>query len=163
MILRDLNWRKGLFRLWLFLSAIWIVTISILGLFPATSRYIQNVKAARELKSLPTSINFDLDAARKAGKTDEQIANHLGQFHNFDVEGALKAGKTYSQIAEYLATHDRRSEKLRKLLESNEASKQDFLFNLAMTFFPPISLLICGVGLFWAVSGFVPVQKDRTP
>jgi hypothetical protein len=58
MSLRDLNWRKGLFRLWLFLSAIWIAMTGILGLYPATSRYIETVKAAHELKSLRATVSY---------------------------------------------------------------------------------------------------------
>ncbi len=96
---------------------------------------------------------------------------------------AVKAGKTYAEIAEYLVAHDspkktngltseqllqkvraeQRINELIKVFESFENSKQDFLFNIGITLFPPISLLICGVGLFRAASGFVQVQKDRTP
>lgn len=55
-------------------------------------------------------MKFDLDAARKAGKTDDEIASYLGQSLGFDVDAAKKAGRSSSEIAEYLATHERPSE-----------------------------------------------------
>ena len=50
---------------------------------------------------------FDIEAARKAGKTDDQIADYLGQSLGFDVTAARKSGKSSTQIAEYLSTNDR--------------------------------------------------------
>ena len=50
---------------------------------------------------------FDVEAAKQAGKTDEQIANYLGSQLGFDVGSALKAGKTHAQVAQYLSTHER--------------------------------------------------------
>lgn len=50
---------------------------------------------------------FDIQAARQAGKTDDQIAYYLGSSLGFDVQAALEAGKTSTQIAEYLAVNDR--------------------------------------------------------
>jgi len=58
MPLKGLNWRKGLFRLWLFSSALWIVTMGIFCLYPATSRYIEGVKAAHGLETLRASISY---------------------------------------------------------------------------------------------------------
>jgi len=50
---------------------------------------------------------FDIEAARKSGKTDDEIAGYLGQTLGFDMEGAKTSGKTPTEIAEYLSTHDR--------------------------------------------------------
>jgi len=58
MTLKGLNWRKGLFRLWLLLSVLWVVAIGTFGLYPAMSRYIERVKASHELQSLRASINY---------------------------------------------------------------------------------------------------------
>lgn len=49
---------------------------------------------------------FDIQAARQAGKTDEQIASYLGQSLGFDVDSAVRSGKTPTQIAEYLSKND---------------------------------------------------------
>lgn len=50
---------------------------------------------------------FDIEAARKSGKTDDEIASYLGQTMGFDVEGAKASGKTPAEIADYLSTQDR--------------------------------------------------------
>jgi len=60
MTLRDVNWRKGCFRLWLFLSVLWIVTVGTLFLYPATSKYLEAVKATNELQSLRANICYKL-------------------------------------------------------------------------------------------------------
>ena len=72
MSLRDLNWRKGFFRLWLLASSIWVIVLMV--------------------------------AASK----------------NF--------------------------------------SKHDLLFDLGITFLPPVIALVFGIGFMWAFSGFVPKQ-----
>jgi hypothetical protein len=50
---------------------------------------------------------FNIEAARKSGKTDDEIAGYLGQTLGFDMEGAKTSGKTSTEIANYLSTHDR--------------------------------------------------------
>jgi len=255
---------------------------------------IGTVKAVSELESLRTSIvykfpSFDLEAARRAGLTDEKIAVELGEALHFDTEGALKEGATLTQIIEYVSavvakpstpsidpskvlwddepngksernmfdklnSHSpvaelssvrrytvkesqtgitinfkwyetepptegdldevfivalgvsyakstrmilpalpksfvldnttnvrcviltKRKEKLsenestlvsklqrigelKEILESQKNSKQDFLFLFGMTLFPPVALLILGMGFMWVFSGFVPKQS----
>lgn len=47
---------------------------------------------------------FDVEGARKAGYSDEQIADYLGQQSNFDVSGAAKAGYGYGDIINHLVS-----------------------------------------------------------
>lgn len=58
-------------------------------------------------------MNFDFGAAKKAGYSDAEIADFLGQQSKFDVAGARQAGYTDSEIVSHLApngkisvTHD---------------------------------------------------------
>src|SRR5579885_2513571 len=46
---------------------------------------------------------FDVEAARKAGYSDDEILQHLSQSRNFDVAGALKSGYSKQDIINYLA------------------------------------------------------------
>ncbi|MEN6540836.1 MAG: LPD38 domain-containing protein [Mizugakiibacter sp.] len=46
---------------------------------------------------------FDIDAARKAGYSDTEIADHLAPSRGFDIAGARKAGYTDGEIAGYLS------------------------------------------------------------
>jgi len=47
-------------------------------------------------------MNFDIEAARKEGYTDAEIADYLGKTQNFDVEGARKAGYNDAEILKEL-------------------------------------------------------------
>ena len=47
---------------------------------------------------------YDVDAARKAGLTDEDILTHLTKTRRYDVEGARKAGLTDQDIITHLST-----------------------------------------------------------
>ena len=75
MSLRDLNWRKGLSRLWIFLSVIWVAIMVSVFLYPARMEYIESekraverthanrlyeTKVADELKTLRTLVNYEL-------------------------------------------------------------------------------------------------------
>lgn len=46
--------------------------------------------------------DFDIDGARKAGYSDTEIADHLGQSRGFDVKGARAAGYSDSDIIGHL-------------------------------------------------------------
>lgn len=48
---------------------------------------------------------FDLDAARKAGASDDQILSHLVATRKFDLDGAIKAGASKPQIIDFLVQH----------------------------------------------------------
>lgn len=51
-------------------------------------------------------MRFDLDAARKSGATDDQIAAFLSEKSAFDLDAARKAGATDASIAEFLAAQE---------------------------------------------------------
>jgi hypothetical protein len=54
---------------------------------------------------MPQQAQFDLDAARKSGATDDQILSYLSQRSpNFDVQGALKQSSK-GDVISYLAAH----------------------------------------------------------
>ncbi len=46
---------------------------------------------------------FDVQGAKQAGASDDQILQHLTSTRNFDVQGALKAGANKQDIINYLA------------------------------------------------------------
>ncbi len=47
---------------------------------------------------------FDIEGARKAGYTDDEIIGHLTATRKFDVEGAKQAGYTENDIIDYLSS-----------------------------------------------------------
>lgn len=51
-------------------------------------------------------MDFDIDGARKAGYSDEEIADHLGQVGSFDVAGARAAGYSDAEIVGHIIKPD---------------------------------------------------------
>jgi len=50
---------------------------------------------------------FDINAARQAGYSDDEILSHLVQTRNFDVNGAVQSGYSKSDIINYLSASRR--------------------------------------------------------
>lgn len=49
---------------------------------------------------------FDINGAKKAGYSDQEIADHLAKKNDFDVQGALSSGYSYEEILSHLETLD---------------------------------------------------------
>jgi hypothetical protein len=47
---------------------------------------------------------FDIQAARNAGLSDEEIAGELAKHHNYDLSAAINAGHSYTDVANELAS-----------------------------------------------------------
>lgn len=50
---------------------------------------------------------FDVDAARKAGYSEQEIVDYLGKQSGFDVEGALKSGYSNAEVLDFLSKNER--------------------------------------------------------
>lgn len=65
---------RGLFRLWVLVSMTWILVFVTVRLYPATSKYIQAVKATHQLQRLKsTNILLPYDAPDSSGGGAEII------------------------------------------------------------------------------------------
>jgi len=53
---------------------------------------------------------YDVEGARRAGATDDQIIQYLTQTRKFDVQGALNAGATKQQVIDYLSITSTKSQ-----------------------------------------------------
>jgi hypothetical protein len=87
--------RTGLDRLfwvlWFFRLAYWVVYVHW--------RWANTPGGAAYATPPP----FDVDAARKAGHSDDDIIGQLSSSRGFDVGGAIKAGYSKPEIIQYLA------------------------------------------------------------
>ena len=52
----------------------------------------------------PQTAQFDIEGARKAGYSDDEIVQHLAQSRNFDVNGAVNAGYSKQEIIQHLSS-----------------------------------------------------------
>lgn len=50
---------------------------------------------------------YNIEAARKANISDQQIAEHLSKTFGYDLDSALKSGASHTQVAEYLSKNDK--------------------------------------------------------
>jgi hypothetical protein len=50
-----------------------------------------------------TQPSFDVDGERKAGYSDDEIAQHLAQTRGFDYQGSIKAGYTPADVLQHLS------------------------------------------------------------
>ena len=69
MSLRDLNWRKGFFRLWLLASSIWVIIGAMAGAYPSAIKYIESVKAVQEIDHCKDEAKMDISKI----KWDDEI------------------------------------------------------------------------------------------
>jgi hypothetical protein len=77
MSLRDLNWRKGFFRLWLLASVIWVIVIGMFVVYPSATRYIESLKSVQEIDHSKDEAKIDIAKIPKEPKelTDDQVAS----------------------------------------------------------------------------------------
>ena len=50
---------------------------------------------------------FDVDAARKAGYSDQEIAGYLSEQNGFDINGALNNGYSHAEVLDFLSKNER--------------------------------------------------------
>jgi hypothetical protein len=151
MSLRDLNWRKGFFRLWLLASLIWIVAFGIVGVYPATMDYIESTKAERQVVLFKTGDFKKRDAAMEksfAALKREKPDASLEELAK-DVEDALNAAREATRYQE-----------TKQIAELKASREKDLLVCSGMTFLLPALALVLGMGFMWVFSGFVPKQSN---
>jgi hypothetical protein len=134
MSLGDLNSREGFFRSWVLVSIIWVIVLGTVCVYPTVVSYIESRKAAQELKrhrdeaildlantpiypkelspkevatfeAIKKIMPFNLKAARRAGKTDKQIAEYLTREFERDTQDLNEPGATPTKIVKYFASH----------------------------------------------------------
>jgi len=64
MSLRDLNWRKGFFRLWLLASSIWVIVFGMVVVYPSAIRYIESLNAVQEFDHSKDKAKIEIDPAK---------------------------------------------------------------------------------------------------
>jgi hypothetical protein len=147
-------WGRGFFRLWMFLSAIWVAasiyliepkTYSLLWRWP-----ILEFETSTGLFSLDTSKNRqdvirDITAAvkREVDKVAGTVPNGFVLDHPVDVD------KTRDELLKFVDS---------RIQETSESAKRAWLVTLA----PPLVLLVLGLCVAWILRGFRPQKAAST-
>jgi hypothetical protein len=129
--------KRGLLRAWVVFAVAWI---SVMGWSEYKSGWaqfplVENEKSV-DLSSVPTEqlvtvlakyLHFDLDGARKAGYSDQEIADHL--------VATMPSRPKSSRVADIWA---------------------NMKSSLPVILLPPFALLVAGYIIVWVVNGFRP-------
>jgi hypothetical protein len=168
MTLRDLNWRKGCFRLWLFLSCIWIIGVASMAGIPAAMRYFESLKAAQELNACKF-IRSEPRNTEVPNPFDDIVNEPLINLERATVPGFIAVDRlTGNRLTaeEFLDRPDSQMEYVQagtcydvnRVAKSVDSRKKELLVYSGWTFLPPIIVLILGTSFIWVLSGFAPRQ-----
>jgi hypothetical protein len=154
--LRDLNWRKGFFRLWLMASLIWIVVYAALEVYPATMHFIESVKAEGQLVIIKKEIDTLPDTSGATPETAPKGEPHILSSPE-EMEAFLSTPEMAAKVSQ-----------LRALMQYNDTMDiaalkksrgEHLIFCSAMTFLPPLIVLAIGKSLMWVFLGFFQNQR----
>ena len=71
-------------------------------------------------------MSFDVEAARKAGYSDQEIAGYLSEQSGFDMKGALNSGYSHAEVLDFLSRNERPKAAVgEKAVSPAEKSAQD--------------------------------------
>jgi len=153
-ISKMVNWRKGLFRLWIVISVFWIISVVVLNI----SEYNEASKKESRVKRIVSEINDPEKALKKIKEEFPELRQKL--------------------MIVYFASPARSKEELKKLSDEElvELLNEEYkiiLSNLKMTcdyfeknrkntlyyiillsIIPPILLMAIGSSIYWALRGF---------
>ena len=76
-----------------------------------------------------TDFTFDLDKARAAGASDEQIAKELSKRNEFDYDSALEQGASPGEVINFFMNREKGAEDLAREAAKEDESMADWLFN----------------------------------
>jgi hypothetical protein len=181
-----LNYRKGFTRLYVVLAVGWITTVLIalpsyrIRFWEKTIDYDALAQQARDRNPVdpidaiaakyggvdsPADLQtFDVEGARRAGASDDDILKHLTQTRGFDVQGALKAGATKQGIITHLSTVRPKPTDSRSSGIPEESRLGKLLYLLSLLFGPPVgAYLCCFLVVPWIFRGFRLTVVSQDP
>jgi hypothetical protein len=184
MSIKDINWGKGLFRLWIIVSIPWIVGFGYVTL-GTINKYYTRIQAEKEVKGAIE--RFDISWRKKeqldikeqwAKRTDKKEkwvldeqpkSGHYVDLPKikFDTTGDLIKKLPREMQKEALSkiivgfsslSSDRQENILDALNYGSKTLKDDAFFFTGLTFIPPILFFLMGFVVLWAFRGFLPKQ-----
>lgn len=157
------NWKRGLFRVWVALTASWLIVVSALGI----SGFFSPLPAVPEIGMIEKSIDiarkyrgatFPIEERQqyeKALKKGLLTAVRFMPGKTNELEITLADETTISNVPAETETKEieRRISNFFKNKRENEL-KSRILEASGMLFLPPIVLFVFGLGVRWVVVGF---------
>ncbi|MGD0401313.1 MAG: hypothetical protein ABSC04_20675 [Syntrophobacteraceae bacterium] len=130
---KDLNWRKGFFRLWLAASCIWVIFCGIVMVYPSATSYIESLKIVQEMS------HYSVPGKESSICTVKEIYEAAG----------IKVPESVVWPEYYTLT---------KLKERRE---HEIFISLGVAFLVPATALLLGMIAMWVFWGFAPKRNQR--
>jgi len=142
-----MNWRRGLIRLWLLSSFVWVLFVCIIERVDVTFGQMLNARDAADELTIPKTFNYDIVASALNEPQILEFGDYKIKVDEsfFDLSSADQE-KTVEEIADQLRTKIV-SEPRRQLLSS-----------IYFALFPIIIAFMAGVSFLWVALGF---RKDH--
>jgi hypothetical protein len=141
---------RGLFRLWLVLSVLWI-GLSVYILEPTTYRLPWLWRGAKFTYSTPTKAKEQFDLSRTQAQLSEDVTEALKR----EIE-RLKISDKSAADERLQALSADRDELLASMTEGYEQAKQKARIAWLITLVPPAGMLVLGLCAAWISRGFRP-------
>ncbi len=153
---QPMNWRRGLFRLWLAVSALWLIIVAVLFYPQVVSPYIEpqvyiltDDSSFLQLDNVSDSNDQDF---KTAYKIEIEFPNKVTLFAKDDTPKPVLDTQSKSFYERYVKPRD---------AELTIARWQSLERASATGLLPPLALILLGLVIGWIVSGFKsPAQKS---
>lgn len=155
MSLRDINWRRGLLRLWLLFSVPWVIFFGYLT-FNETKTYFERVNIEKKIRALKQGIDNDKTPLKLPNGIRIRLVDVISDKifielpHNEQKKALIDLNNKFAKL------DDNEQDQFLYALKTNDFSvyKGDFIFFSYLTLLPPFLLLGIGTSIYWAFRGF---------
>jgi hypothetical protein len=172
MDFKMVNWRKGLFRFWVVISAFWIIGIVVFTI----GEYNKAAQKEYRLKHIVSEIK---NPEKALSKIKEEFPEYKRQYDFIDMGPVHKSKESTGLFDEFLSKPKpipqeelkKLSDKdlielvkevdklqqstLQKICETAENDSRNKLYNIFIfSFIPPCLLVIIGSAIYWVLRGF---------
>lgn len=141
-----MNWARGLFRLWLVVSILWVIFVSLAMDTPeAISDYLGNGFIRTDITSSEVSLSPIGEDAFEA------VVD--GRSFEFETPVTQQDSAAWARMLDSIAEEFNRTATLENARARREAGAS-ILASILTAVLPPLLVFALGISLFWALSGF---------
>jgi hypothetical protein len=159
MSLRDINWRRGLLRLWLLFTVPWVIILGLLTVNESKT-YFERVNIEKKIRALKQGIENDKTPLKLPNGIRMRLVDVMSDKIFLELPYNDQKKILIDLSNKFAKLDDNEQDKFFYALKTNDFSvyKGDFIFFIYLTLLPPLLLLGIGTTTYWAFRGFSPKQ-----